>query len=64
MIAFQCVRTIADVKDYGFFGRPQFDMGNVGLIGWLTALVSDTTMALVEHGALLGLRQLDMGNSG
>ena len=39
-------------------------MGNVGLIGWLTALVSDTTMALVEHGALLWLRQLDMGNSG
>ena len=27
------VRTIVDVKDYGFFGRPQFDMGNVGLIG-------------------------------
>ena len=31
---------------------------------WLTALVSDTTMALVEHGALLGPRQLDMRNSG
>ena len=26
--------------------------------------VSDTTMALVEDGALLGPRQLDMGNSG
>jgi len=30
----------------------------------LTALMSDTTMALVEHGALLGPRQLDMRNSG
>ena len=26
--------------------------GFVSLIGWLTALVSDTTTALVEHGAL------------
>ncbi len=31
---------------------------------WLTDLVSDTTMALVEHGLLLGPRQLDMRNSG
>ena len=38
--------------------------GFVSLIGWLTASVSDTTMALVEDGALLGSRQLDMGNSG
>jgi hypothetical protein len=30
----------------------------------LTASVTDTTMALVEDGALLGPRQLDMGNSG
>ena len=36
----------------------------MSLIGWLTASVSDTTMALVEDGALLGPRQLDMGNSG
>ena len=36
----------------------------MSLIGWLTASVSDTTMALVEDGALLGSRQLDMGNSG
>ena len=36
----------------------------MSLIGWLTAFVSDTTMALVEDGALLGSRQLDMGNSG
>ena len=33
-------------------------------MGWLTAFVSDTTMALVEDGALLGSRQLDMGYSG
>ena len=33
-------------------------------MGWLTAFVSDTTMALVEDGASLGSRQLDMGNSG
>ncbi len=31
---------------------------------WLTGLESDTTMALVEHGPLLGPRQLDMRNSG
>jgi len=30
----------------------------------LTAFVSDTTMALVEDGEVLGSRQLDMGNSG
>ena len=36
----------------------------VSFIGWLTAFVSDTTMALVEHGALPGSRQLDMGNVG
>ena len=34
------------------------------MMGRLTALVSDTTMALVEHGALLGSRQSDMGNLG
>ena len=38
--------------------------GFVSLLGRLTAFVSDTTMALVEDGALLGSRQLDMGNSG
>jgi hypothetical protein len=38
--------------------------GFVNLIGWLTAFVSDTTMALVEDGALLGTSQLDMGNAG
>ena len=36
----------------------------MSLIGWLTALVSDTTMALVEHGAFLGPRESDMGNPG
>jgi len=30
----------------------------------LTAFVSDTTMAYFENGALFGLRQLDMGNTG
>ena len=30
----------------------------------LTAFVRNTTMALVEDGASLGSRQLDMGNSG
>jgi hypothetical protein len=34
------------------------------LIGWLTASLRETTMALVEHRALLGSRQLDMGNVG
>ena len=33
-------------------------------IGQLTSFVSDTTMALIEHGALPGSRQLDMGNPG
>jgi len=28
---------------------------------WLKASVSDTTKALIEDGALLGFRQLDMG---
>ncbi len=37
--------------------------GFVSLIGWLTASVSDTTMVLVEDGALLGSRHFDMGNS-
>ena len=36
----------------------------MSLIGRLTAFVSDTTMALVEHGALLGPRQSDIGNPG
>ncbi len=38
--------------------------GFVSLIGWLTAFVSDTRMALVEDGEMLGSRQLDMGNVG
>ena len=38
--------------------------GFVSLIGWLTASVSDTTMALVGDGEVFGSRQLDMGNSG
>ena len=45
----------------------QFTMrpdGFVSLIGWLTVFVRETTMALVEHGALSGSRQLDMGNVG
>ena len=36
----------------------------MSLIGWLTAFVSDTTMALVEDGALPGPKQFDMGNVG
>ena len=32
LTAFRSVRTIVNVKDCGFFGRPQFDMGNVGFI--------------------------------
>ena len=38
--------------------------GLVSSMGRLTAFVSDTAMALVGDGALLGSRQLDMGNSG
>ena len=38
--------------------------GFVGLIGWLTASVSDTTMALAEDGEVLGSKELDMGDSG
>jgi hypothetical protein len=38
--------------------------GFVSLMGRLTAFVSNTTMALVEDGALPGSRQLDMGNVG
>ncbi len=34
------------------------------LMGRLKVLVSDTTMALVEHGEVFGSRQSDMGNSG
>ena len=33
-------------------------------MGRLTAFVSQTTMALVEDGEVLGSRQLDMGHSG
>jgi len=33
-------------------------------MGWLTAFMSNTTMALVEDGTLLGPRRFDMGNSG
>ena len=33
-------------------------------ISWLTAVVSDNTMALVEDGTLLGPSRFDMGNSG
>ena len=38
--------------------------GFVSSMGWLTAFVSDSTMALVEDGTLLRPRQFDMGNSG
>lgn len=34
------------------------------LLGELTAFVSETTMALIHDGEVLGLRQLNMGNSG
>ena len=40
------------------------DSGFVNLMGRLTASMSDSTMAFVEDGALLGSRQRDMGNSG
>ena len=36
----------------------------MSLIGWLTASVSDTTMALVGDGTLFAPRHFDMGNSG
>ena len=39
------------------------EAGVVSLIGGFTTFVSDTALALVEDGALLGSRQLDMGNS-
>ena len=37
-------------------------LGPGSLMGRLTVLVSNTTMALVEDGALLGSNSLDMGN--
>ena len=36
--------------------------GFMSLMGRLTAFGSNTTMALVEHGALLGPRHSDMGS--
>ena len=36
----------------------------MSLIGWLTAFVSDITMALVEDGEVLRSKKLDMENSG
>ena len=38
--------------------------GFVSLMGNLTGFVSNTTMAPVEDGEVLGSRQHDMGNSG
>ena len=38
--------------------------GFVRLVGRLTAFASNTIMALIENGASLGSRQLDVGNSG
>ena len=38
--------------------------GFVSWTRWLTAFVGDTTLTLVEGGALLRSRQLDMGDSG
>jgi len=38
--------------------------GFVSLMGRLTAFASNTMMALIENGASLKSRQLDMGNSG
>ena len=38
--------------------------GFVSLMGWMTAFVSDATMALVDDGEVLGSRHLDLGNSG
>ena len=34
------------------------------MIGWLTGFLTDTIIALVEEGEVLGSRQLDMGNAG
>ena len=56
-----CYRFVANQVRLWLF-VPAYDL--VGLIWWLTASVSDTTMALSEHGALLGSRQLDMGKPG
>jgi hypothetical protein len=38
--------------------------GFVSSMVWLTLFIDDTTMALGEDGAMLGSRQLDMGNLG
>ena len=37
---------------------------NRSLVGWLTVLVDNHTMALVEDGEVLGSTQLDKGISG
>jgi len=37
--------------------------GFVRAMGWLTVFMSNTTMALVQYGTLLGPRRFDMGNS-
>ena len=34
------------------------------LIWWLTTLVTDTIIAVVEHGAVTGSKQLNIGNCG
>ena len=39
-------------------------MGFLSLIGWLTAFMSDASIALVEDGTLPGSSRSDMGNSG
>ena len=55
------------VKATSTFIKHQFTTpsdGFVTLMNRLTAFVSNTTMALVEDGEVLGSRQLDMGNSG
>ncbi len=45
-----------------FLGCGTRHIGALWTDGWLTAFVGDTTMALVEHGALPGSRQRGMGN--
>ncbi len=55
------VKATSVVIEHQFTTPPD---GFVTAMGRLTAFVSNTTMALVEDGEVLGTRQLDMGNSG
>ena len=55
----------AEVLRYRIASERQFMTtrdGIVSLLGWWPVFVVDATMALVEDGALPGLKQLDIGN--